>query len=212
MENGIKIINRVGNGLSVRTENTGEGIRVIVEFPETRVKLSALKAGDTFRAEGVRYTVLEHFGNGRTAVIREEVLAESMSFSSGSNDWKKSRIRERLNREYLKGLEETFGEMNIVSHAVNLTSLDGLGDYGKSTDKVSLLTLDQYRRYRVFMKACPDCFWWLVTPDSTPSGLGSNDMLHVGPAGDVGCEICLGSMYARPYFVLWSSVLVSWDD
>ena len=49
----------------------------------------------------------------------------------------------------------------------------------------------------------------LVTPDSTPSGIGSSDMLHVAPDGDVGVDMCVGRMYVRPYFVLDSSVLIS---
>ena len=173
-----------------------------------RVRLSELKEGRTFRAGGAAYIVLEHFWNGGTGVIRKEELREDMEFGR-DNDWKASDVRRFLNGVYLEGLAEAFGAGNIAGHTVDLTSLDGLKDYGKSTDRVSLLDIDQYRRYREVLNGCLACFWWLVTPDSTPSGIGCSDMLHVAPDGDVGVDMCVGRMYVRPYFVLDSSVLIS---
>lgn len=208
MENGIEIVNRVGEDLSVRMEKAGGTTRVIIELPENRVKLSTLKAGDSFRAGGDGYIVLEQFRYGMAAVIRKEELKDSMEFGP-NNNWKEGDIRKRLNGEYLDKLKDTFGDGNITEHAVDLTSLDGLKDYGKSIDKVSILDIDRYRRYREVLKASPDCFWFLATPDSTPSGLGSYDILHVAPDGDVGVDICSARMHARPYFVLNSSVLVT---
>lgn len=173
-----------------------------------KVKLSVLEEGDFFIAGSVGYIVLEQFGDGRTAVIRKEELKESMMFGP-SNNWKEGKVRDFLNGDYLKELAGVFGEGNIVAHTVDLTSLDGLKDYGESVDKVSVLDIDQYRRYRKNLMEAPDCFWFLVTPDSTPSGCGGYDILHVAPDGDVGVDMCCSEMHARPYFVLDSSVLVA---
>lgn len=73
-------------------------------------------------------------------MIRKEELREDMEFGR-DNDWKASDVRKFLNGVYLEGLAEAFGAGNIAGHTVDLTSLDGLKDYGKSTDRVSLLTL-----------------------------------------------------------------------
>lgn len=208
MESGIEIINRVGKDLSIRTEKAGGVTRVIVELPESRVRLSALKEGDAFNAGGIGYIVLEQFRYGRTAVIRKKELESSMEFGL-NNNWKEGDIRKRLNGEYLEELTEVFGIGNIAEHSVDLTSLDGLNDYGTSIDRVSILNIDQYRRYRKMLKAPMGCFWFLATPDSTPSGYGSCDILHVAPDGDVGVDICRARMHVRPYFVLNASVLVA---
>lgn len=210
MENGIEIVNKVGDGLSVRTEKAGGATRVIIELAESRVKLSELRAGEGFRAGDAGYIVLEQLRDGMTAVIRKEELKDSMEFGL-NNNWKEGDVRKRLNGEYLDKLKGIFGDGNIADHTVDLTSLDGLKDYGKSIDKVSILDIDRYRRYREVLKASPNCFWFLATPDSTPSGLGPYDILHVAPDGDVGVDLCRTKMYALPYFVLNSSVFVAVD-
>lgn len=64
MENGVKVINKVGKDLSVKVDNSNGIIEVTVEYPENRMRLSRLNPGDIFKADGVRYIVLEQFGNG----------------------------------------------------------------------------------------------------------------------------------------------------
>lgn len=53
-----------------------------------------------------------------------------------------------MNGKYLERIEKAFGQNRIIEHTVNLLSMDGTDEYGTSTDKVSLLTIDQYRKYR----------------------------------------------------------------
>lgn len=214
MKNKIKIINMVGKDLAVNVEESDGILLVTVEFPRNRVRLSNLKPGDIFRADEVEYIVLEQFGNGTAAVIRDKALDNGMVFDPEYNDWKTSHIRRFLNGEYVEKLTETFGEGNIINHVVDLRSLDGLKDYGKCTDKVSLLTIGQYWDYREFMGDVlydsdkEDDSWWLVTPDSTPSGFGGNDTLYTDSVGDIGCSPCNFYRGIRPYIVLRDSVMV----
>lgn len=151
MENGVKVINKVGKDLSVKVDNSNGIIEVTVEYPENRLKLSYLKPGDIFKADDMEYIVLEHLGNGTAAVMRKEPLSENMVFDFEDNNWKLCRIRRFLNSEYLEELKEVFGECNIVCHVTDLASLDGLKDYGKCTDKVSLLGIVQYWQYREYL-------------------------------------------------------------
>lgn len=214
MENSVKVINRVGRDISVRVNNADGVIAVTVEYPENRIRLSHLNPGDVFKADGLKYIVLEHFSNGTTAAIRKDVLQESRVFDFDDNNWKTSNIRRFLNSEYLEELNEVFGESNIMNHAANLVSLDGLKDYGKCTDKVSLLSVGQYWKYRevigdiLYDSDKEDDSWWLTTPDSTSSGFGGNDMLYVGSMGDIGCSPCNFHRGIRPYFVLRDSAMV----
>ena len=214
MEDRIKVINRVGRDISVRVNNADGVIAVTVEYPENRIRLSHLNPGDVFKADGLKYIVLEHFSNGTTAAIRKDVLQESRVFDFDDNNWKTSSIRRFLNNEYLEDLMEVFGEGNIMNHVTNLLSLDGLKDYGKCTDKVSLLSVGQYWKYRevigdvLYDSDKEDDSWWLITPDSTSSGFGGNDMLYVGSMGDIGCSPSGFRRGIRPYLVLRDSVMV----
>lgn len=214
MENNIKVVNKVGKDIDVKVDSTDGFIAITVEYPQDRIRLSRLNSGDIFKVNDVQYIVLEQFWNGTTAVIRKDILSESMVFGLDDNDWKNSEIRKFLNSEYLGGLKESFGQDSIVNHVTELKSLDGLSDYGRCTDKVGLLSIEQYWRYRESIGDKlyeSENAWWLVTPDSTPSGFGSNGVLHVGSMGDIGCSVCNFCMGIRPYFVLRDSVMVAFD-
>lgn len=110
-----------------------------------KVILSSVNPGNIIND---KYIVLEHFDSGNTAVIRKELLEKTMDFGESNNDWRDSNVRCYLNNDYLKDIEKEFGADSIVEHMVDLLSMDGLDDYGTSKDKISLLTIDQYRKYR----------------------------------------------------------------
>lgn len=191
-----------------------EAVRILEEKEEKEktVKVSSLNPGDVFKdRDGEEYIVLEHPEDGRTAVLKKGLL-EEMQFGS-SNDWRDSYIRQELNSTYLRSLEEKFGEENILVHTVDLFSMDGLDDYGKCQDKVSILTADEYRRYRKALEkangAAVGDWWWLCTPDSTPSGDGSSYVRYVYSSGTMGGYAANNGRFAvRPFFILASSALV----
>ena len=210
MSNNVNVINNVGKDVLVTVSNKDGNTQIIIDLPSNKVELSTLLPGDTFKSNDVEYIVLEQFGNGTTGVITKELLKDGMRFESDNNNWKTSNIRRKLNEEYLKEL--VFGEENIVEHTVDLLSLDGLNDYGPSTDKVRLLTIDQYRKYRKILGENKDKWWWLSTPDSTPTGYGSGLVRCVGSGGDVGCGWCGRVRGVRPFCILKSSIFVSTCD
>lgn len=154
-----------------------------------------------------KYIVLEHFEDGTTAVIKKDLLEKTMKFGK-SNNWKESDIRYYLNKYYLTEIENEFGKDNIIKHKVNLLSLDGFDDYGISDDMVSLLTIDQYRKYRKVLGENM-VNWWLATPDSTQSGWSSSCVRCVGSDGGVNCSGCGCGTNVRPFFILKSSIFVS---
>lgn len=190
-----------------------EAVRILEESEkENLAKVSSLNPGDVFKdRDGEEYIVLEHPEDGRTAVLKKGLL-EEMQFGS-SNDWRDSYIRQELNSTYLRSLEEKFGKENILAHTVDLFSMDGLDDYGKCQDKVSILTADEYRRYRKALEkangAAVGGWWWLCTPDSTPSGDGSSYVRLVISSGTLNISTAnSGGIAVRPFFILDSSTLV----
>lgn len=158
-----------------------------------------------------KYIVLEQLLCDTAIVIRKELLTEPMNFDENNNDWKSSSRREYLNSSYLKEVEDEFGGKNILPHYTDLLSLDGLGDYGECIDKIGLLSIDQYRKYRKLLTPV-DRAWWLVTPDSTPSGTGSSYVQCVSSYGAVSFDGCRWWHGVRPFFYLKSDIFVSCDN
>lgn len=208
MKDKIKIINMLGESVSISVGNDNEIITVTIDRPEDKAVLSSLCPGDIFRAGGAEYIVLEQYGNSKAAVVRKDPLENHMVFDPYSSNWKTSSIRAYLNSGYLDGLTEVFGLGSITAYVTDMLSLDGLGDHGKCVDKVSLLNIGQYRRYRRYMGEPLGRPWWLVTPDSAPSGFSGNSVLYVGEAGDIGFQPCSFSGAVRPFFMLRSDVCV----
>lgn len=200
----IEIINNVQRDFNVTVNNVDGKIQIVIDEKRNIVNLLSLRPGDTFKSsDNTEYIVLEQFTNNQTAVIRKELLEGSMEFGS-DNNWKTSSIRKFLNGEYLKKIEETFGNGRIVDHMVDLLSLDGLDDYETSLDKVSMLTIDQYRKYRKALGKNIGNWWWLITPNSTSSGNAVRYVQCVRSNGDVFCNGCDYARGVRPFFILQS--------
>lgn len=204
----INVINNVDKELNVIVnKENNDNIEIIIDLKNNKINLLALKPGDVFHKSNVEYIVLEQLPDKQTAVIRRYLLENEMEFDSDNNNWKTSSLRERLNNNvdgYLREVEDAFGKDQIVTHTVDLLSLDGLDDYGTSNDKISLLNIDQYRKYRKILGENMDNWWWLLTPDSTPSGSGSRYVQYVDSGGRVDCCLCVYYEGVRPFFIVQS--------
>ena len=126
-----------------------------------------------------------------------------------TNDYRNSELRKMLvESDLAKKLENKFGD-KLVPISLDLLSLDGLDDYGKCEgDILAVPTIDIYRKFRKNISKL-DSSYWLATPDSTPSGYGSDSVRYVDSGGDVDCGWCGDAGAVRPFFVLKSSIFVS---
>ena len=144
-----------------------------------------IKIGETREIAGEEFIILDVLENG-VLCLSKNFAYENTQFDTKSNNYANSKIRKTLNTEYLKKIADVVGEENIVECEIDLTSDDGLDDYGKVTDKIGLLTADMYRKYnRIIEKYPVDDWWWLSTPWSTP---------HRGYALSVRCVRRNGSL------------------
>ena len=196
----VNVINKAKEKVNVEVNEINGSIQIVIDVPPAGKELSSLKPGEVFKKNGTEYIVCEHFENGSTAIIRKECLEDGMEFGD-TNNWVESVIRKFLNGQYLKNISDDFGRDNILDHEVDLLSLDGYDDYGRTTDKVSVLTVDQYRKYHKFIGNV-DRWNWLSTPDSTPSGTGASSVQFVRDGGRVNwvySDYCYG---VRPFFLL----------
>lgn len=174
-----------------------------------KVELSTLKPGDEFKLGDEVFIVMEHTDKG-TRVISKEFAYKKVKFGDNSN-WNTSPIRRMLNNEYFEKIAAIIGgENNIISMDRDLTSLDGLDDYGTCTDKVSLLTAMEYAKYHKILglkSNYPD-WWWLITPASTPSNNYARGVCCVDSCGVLFWSDCGYACGVRPFLNLESSISV----
>lgn len=126
-----------------------------------------LDVGDTFDLDGFRWQILDIVTDGYLCMAGKMFFDLPMVFGS-DNNWKSSELRSYLNDDLYEKISYEVGGENILPFERDLLSVDGQDEYGKCHDKVSLLSFDEYRKYR---KRINDayCDWWLLTPWSTPS-------------------------------------------
>lgn len=173
-----------------------------------KVELSTLKPGDEFKLGDEAFIVMEHTDKG-TRVISKEFAYEGVKFGNNSN-WNTSLIRRMFNNEYFEKIAAIIGKNNIISMDRDLTSLDGLDDYGTCTDKVSLLTAMEYAKYHKILglKSNYLNWWWLITPTSAPSNNYAFDVCCVSSCGVLRWNGCGCAFGVRPFLNLESSISV----
>ena len=171
-------------------------------------KLADIAVGETFKVGEHELIVLEH-DNGNTAVLRKDILCK-MAFGKSNNDYRKSDVKSYLEK-FAKEMTAIIGEENLVKHKVDLTSDDGLKDYGEIEELVSLLTAEKCRKYvNIIDKYKLDCWWWLLTPHSTDTHGNSSWVKCVSPRGDIGGDICGNyCIGVRPFCIFKSNIFVS---
>ena len=172
------------------------------------VKLSDITEGETFKLGEYEFIVLEH-NNGTAKVLLKDALCKS-AFGDEDCDFKKSKVKDIL-ADFDKKLSALIGADSVIPHLVDLTSNDGLKDYGETTERISLLTTDMARKYvHILDKHKLDMWWWLVTPWSTPAHGYSEYVCCVSPRGSVDIIFyCLDVIGVRPFCILNSDIFVS---
>ena len=174
----------------------------------TGVKLSDIKAGGTFKLAGYEFIVLEQMTDS-VAVILKDLWRDGEVFGE-NNNYTGSNVDE-LCEEFEKELTAKCGAEIFKEHVVDLTSDDGLKDYGSVTRRVSLLTTEQYRRYvEILDRYKLDAWWWLATPHSTPTHESDSCVKYVSPSGYVyGYGYDNYDFGVRPFCNLKSNIFVS---
>lgn len=170
--------------------------------------LEGLGIGDTFKLVDTTWKILDITSAGYICLADS---IEDMKFDSDSNNWENSGLRSYLNGEFFEKMTAEIGLENIVPFERNLLSLDGQTEYGKCEDKVSLLAVDEYRKYRSLIPNTKDYWWWLVSPWSTPCNDYKKSVSVVSSAGDFSRDGCDDINGVRPVCIFSSSIFESGD-
>ena len=163
---------------------------------------------DTFELLGLKWTILDITEQGYKCLA--ERLPNDKCFDETCNDWQSSDLRSYLNTVFYEELIEEVGEDNVVPFERDLLSLDGQTEYGICEDKVSLLNVDEYRKYRKLIPNTEDYWWWTLTADSTTCNDDSRWVAVVSPRGYIFNRYsCRGNCGVRPFCIFSSSIFES---
>ena len=189
------------------TDEQVEKIRSCFSLPVSDTKLADVPVGDTVKIGDHEMIVLEQLGTV-TLLLRKDLLRESQEFGS-NNNYDGSYV-DAICQEFAKEIAAAVGEDNILLHDVDLTSDDGLKDYGVIRRKASLLTTEQARRYvQLLDKYKLDAWWWLATSWSTPTHGDSTWGMCVSPSGIIDYFRYGRGIGVRPFCILKSNIFVS---
>ena len=178
------------------------------ENTKTLPLFSGVKVGETFCIRDMEFIRFPDV-NGRTPVVMKSIAFRS-SFGS-NNDFRESKILKKLQEEYLPRIIEAVGEENVLAFSTDLTTLDGLKNYGTLVSRISLPTFDFYRaNVAIFDQHNPGSWWWLATADSAKPHYDPIWVSCVSPAGDIDLDGCSsGFDGVRPFCILKSSIFES---
>ena len=183
-------------------------IAVLKATSKTANLLEGLGIGDTFELADTTWRILDITSAGYICLADN---IENMEFDSNSNNWENSDLRGFLNGEFYEKMAAEIGSKNIIPFERNLLSLDGQTEYGKCEDKISLLTVDEYRKYRSLIPNTKYYWWWLVSPWSTPCNDYRRTVTVVSSAGGIDCSSCNSNGGVRPVCIFSSSIFESGD-
>ena len=181
--------------------------RIVAAHGQNGILLAGVIVSDTVKIGGHEMVVLEQTGD-TTVLIRKDLLS-AQQFGA-NNNYDGSYVDTACN-EFAKEISDAVGAENMVLHTVDLTTDDGLKDYGHIQRQASLLTADQYRQYvDILDEHKPDAWWWLATAYSTKKHDNDRWVKCVSPSGGINYGFNIDHDYGvRPFCILKSNIFVS---
>ena len=174
-----------------------------------KIALKNAARGTAFDYAGQSWILLEN-DDGRALCLSKDII-ETRAFDEGNcNNFAVASSKEYLNGAYLDNLlEDVNGPNAFLTTELDLTTDDGLKDYGTCTVTIFLLTVDQYRRNRDVIPNADD-WWWLSTAFSTKSNGYESLARYVNAGGTLNRYFAYyGYSGLRPACNLSSDLLIS---
>lgn len=165
--------------------------KFFVEEPKTIMAAEA-EVGSFIKYAGIEWVVLNRTAS-KVMVLAKHRLFDRAFDTNESNNWSKSSLRKELNNFNDKGFQrgfehtENINKNDLVEFERDLTTDDGMTDYGKCKDYISLISCEEYRKFRKLIPNADD-WWWTLTGDS---------LVYSRSVRIVVSDGTLGSYYAR---------------
>lgn len=184
--------------------------RLNKEFADYKKKhIGTPEIGKVIEIAGMEWMILDKTEKGYFAILNGFDRKER-TFDSASNNWISSNLRKELNTNFLKKITDELGEDAVVEFDRDLLSLDGQTEYGHCKDKISLLSVDEYRKYRKLLPNMGE-WWWLITPWSTPANDYSTTDTVVSRSGVIISDDFSYGNGVRPVCIFSSLIFESGD-
>ena len=189
----------------------GENLKKLNEaYEQLKEKYQKPEIGKTIEVAGIKWLVLDKLEKGYL-VISDEFYGKSREFDTDCNNWDSSDLRQELNTELRRKIEEAVGEGGLLKFTRDLLSMDGQTEYGSCEDYVSLISVDEYRKYRKLLPNTGE-WWWTLTPDSTKCNDDTSYIRVVSPSGRVYNDGYFSSRGVRPVCIFSSSIFESYEE
>lgn len=185
----------------------GYDFKLVTEH--SKVQLTEIEASNTFKIGDTEFIVLEHLEGEKTICITKGFVAEDTEFDEDTNNFAKASVLKVLD-EFEGKIAAEVGAENMCDFEIDLTTDDGLKDYGSITRKTGLLTDVQYRKYSEIIEKYPvDDWWWLANAVSTPRRNVSYAVRCVACGGGMNNYICSNNIGVRAVCIFKSNIFVS---
>lgn len=141
-------------------------------------QLTVLSIGEKFTFKGFEWQVLDKDEDGVFAIMTK--FWDTLPFdTNGCNNWEKSSLRRVLNTDFA----DIIGKQNLIPVESDLIADNGDKAYGKTTDYVTIISCDQYRKYREVMPVYESDWLWTLTPWSCKAGFDDISVRYVHTTG-----------------------------
>lgn len=184
-------------------------------------EIGKLAAESRFTYGGLEWVVLAHNPQKKAVLV---LAADVLKTESGEtrympfdeenkNDFAASSVRAFLNGDFLEELAAAGADKEaFLPLALDLTSDDGLKDYGIDRVTIGIYTDQIYREFRNIIPPASD-WHWTATPFSTTRNGYEHLVRGVNSSGALGNDCaCGGGGGVRPLCVLKSDILVSFNE
>lgn len=177
--------------------------------------LAQVRRGERFTLDGVEFVKLEDDMDAAFAVAAD-TLPECCQFEDDDaeredhNNYAGSLLSKTVERWLRDKHPAIFSA--VVERPIDLTTMDGMTDYGKPLAVARALTIDEYRKHRSVLPLTSKPYWLATgwTTNSSPSSRGLRAYYFIHSDGTVCVSSVYGAFFApRPALYLKSSILVS---
>lgn len=174
--------------------------------------IKEVKVGEKFKYGGIEWVKLDD-AHGGALVLAVNKQTRSAFDENEINDWTASSLRKKLNTTINGRFTEPFlkniNKDDLIEFERDLTTDDGMTEYGTCKDFVSLYTCNEYRKYRKLIPECGE-WHWTITADSLVFShhvrcVDSSDTLDYHSADEE-------NIYVRPLCVLKNGTFVEAEE
>lgn len=164
------------------------------------MKIKDVKIGSKFKFGKIEFVKLDN-SYGGCLCLATGVLFGGCVDEDNLNNWATSTLRQKL----MEVIGDYIDTSALVPFDRDLTTDDGMTDYGHCTDTISLLTCDEYRKYRKLIPNCGE-WHWTITADSLEYSYSVRNVFLVGSLSNLNAYG--GGNVVRPLCVLKPDTIV----